>query len=100
LGSADAEESKRTLWHNPIMTTMPLRLGGTALTLLCAATAVAQTPQSNARAGNAVVAGELVVEPPTLINLGFEWLIEGDDNRNASVAVSFRARGDGEWRAA
>ncbi len=49
-----------------------------------AATAVAQAPQDTARAANAVVPGELVVEPPTLINLGFEWFIEGDDNRNAS----------------
>ena len=27
--------------------------------------------------------GEFVIEHPTLINLGFEWLITGDDNRNA-----------------
>ena len=33
-------------------------------------------------------AGGLIVEPPTLISLGFEWPIDGDDNRNASVAVS------------
>src|SRR5436309_4362585 len=32
---------------------------------------------------NAVVAGEFIVEPPTLISLGFEWKIQGDDNRNA-----------------
>ena len=32
-----------------------------------------------------VTPGELIVEPPTLINLGFEWLIDGDANRNASV---------------
>ena len=38
-----------------------------------------------APAGGAVTAGEFVVDPPTLINLGFEWFIEGDDNRNASV---------------
>src|SRR6185503_9629355 len=50
------------------------------------------------QAANAVEAGELVVEPPTLINLGFEWWIEGDDNRNASVAVSFRVRGATDWR--
>src|SRR5688572_18535102 len=49
---------------------------------------------------NAVEAGELVVEPPTLINLGFEWWIDGDDNRNASVAVSYRERGQSEWRQA
>jgi hypothetical protein len=80
------------------MTTLPLYLGGTALTLLFVAAAVAQAPQ-NVRA-NDVVPGELVVEPPTLINLGFEWWIEGDDNRNASVAVSFRARGETAWRPA
>ena len=39
---------------------------------------------------NGVTAGELVVEPPTLINLGFEWYIQGDANRNATVTVSFR----------
>ena len=27
-------------------------------------------------------------DPPTLINLGFQWMIQGDDNRNAAVAVS------------
>jgi hypothetical protein len=79
------------------MTNMPLRLGATVLALL-GAPAVAQAPQIDARAGNAVVVGELVVEPPTLINLGFEWSIEGDDNRNASVAVSFRERGANAWR--
>ncbi len=46
---------------------------------------------------NAVTAGELLVEPPTLINLGFEWSIEGDDNRNAAVEVSYRRRGETEW---
>ena len=35
---------------------------------------------------------------PTLNALGVEWSITGDDNRNASVAVSFRARGENEWR--
>ncbi len=49
---------------------------------------VADTPQ------NAVTTGELLTEPPTLINLGFEWFIQGDDNRNASVKVSFRKQGD------
>ena len=38
--------------------------------------------------------GELVIDPPTLINLGFEWLIEGDDNRNAAVEVSYRRKGE------
>ena len=47
--------------------------------------------------GNAVAAGELLVEPPTLINLGFEWSIEGDDNRNATVEVAYRRQGETEW---
>jgi hypothetical protein len=36
--------------------------------------------------------GEFVVDHPTLINLGFEWVIQGDDNRNANVDVSYRNR--------
>jgi hypothetical protein len=47
---------------------------------------------------NKVKPGEFVVDHPTLINLGFEWLIEGDDNRNAQVEVSYRKRGDTQWR--
>jgi hypothetical protein len=49
---------------------------------------------------NQVVAGELVIDPPTLINLGFEWLISGDDNRNARVEVWYRKQGDRAWKAA
>jgi len=49
---------------------------------------------------NAVKAGELVVDPPTLINLGFEWIISGDDNRNAKVEVSYRKKGEKAWRKA
>jgi hypothetical protein len=49
---------------------------------------------------NVVVAGELLIEPPTLINLGFEWFIQGDANRNAGVTVSFRKQGEPMWRPA
>jgi hypothetical protein len=49
---------------------------------------------------NKVIAGELVIDPPTLINLGFEWLITGDDNRNARVDVWYRKKGDPAWNAA
>jgi len=48
-------------------------------------------------AQNAVQAGRFIVEPPTLINLGFEWDIAGDGNRNASVAVSYRKTGSSAW---
>lgn len=44
------------------------------------------------------VKGEkFVVEPPTLHNLGFEWYISGDNNRNAVVEVSYRAVGASKW---
>ena len=57
-----------------------------------------QVPASSApRNPNATTAGELVVEPPTLINLGFEWFIQGDANRNAAVQVSFRRQGTTGW---
>ena len=41
--------------------------------------------------------GEFVVDHPTLINLGFEWVIQGDDNRNAQVEVSYRKQGATAW---
>ena len=50
-----------------------------------------------AQAQQPVTAGELVVEPPTLISLGFEWYIEGDANRNAAVAVAYRQNGESAW---
>ncbi|MFN7983974.1 MAG: hypothetical protein U0Q11_19170 [Vicinamibacterales bacterium] len=42
--------------------------------------------------------GEFLIDPPTLINLGFEWFIEGDDNRNASIDVRYRKKGTWAWR--
>ena len=49
-------------------------------------------------ADNAVTPGILVTERPTLLSLGFDWKITGDDNRNASVAVTYRKVGEGKWR--
>ena len=50
-----------------------------------------------ARAENAVAPGAFVIERPTLLSLGFEWKISGDDNRNAAVAVTYRKTGDAKW---
>jgi hypothetical protein len=47
---------------------------------------------------NRVKPGEFVVEPPTLISLGFEWYIEGDENLNATVEVWYRKKGENNWR--
>ena len=54
-------------------------------------------PRTAASLRTAVSTGELLIEPPTLINLGFEWFIEGDDNRNAAVEVSYRKQGETGW---
>ena len=42
--------------------------------------------------------GEFIIDHPTLINLGFEWLIQGDDNRNAQVEVAYRKHGETLWK--
>ncbi len=52
-------------------------------------------PASRAQAG--VTAGAFRVERPTLVSLGFEWRIAGDENRNATVEVSYRKRGEETW---
>lgn len=45
-----------------------------------------------------VTAGEFRAERPTLVSLGFEWRIAGDDNRNARVDVRYRVKGASVWR--
>ena len=49
---------------------------------------------------NSVAAGAFHVERPTLISLGFDWRISGDDNRNAKVEVSYRKTGETAWKTA
>ena len=79
----------------PSMTAM-LRLATACLAILLGSVGAAQQTPPSAAAG--VTAGELIVEPATLINLGFEWLIEGDTNRNAKVDVSYRKVGETAWK--
>src|SRR5690349_335899 len=52
----------------------------------------------NSFAQNAVSSGQFKVEPATLINLGFEWYITGDNNRNSTVQVTYRAAGSEKWK--
>jgi hypothetical protein len=64
-----------------------------SLILLCPSVKVAQKDDS-------IKPLRFVVEPPTLINLGFEWYIEGDANHNGAVQVSYRKKGDDVWKPA
>ncbi len=68
------------------------------LTATCAFTLLL-TGVVDRQAPLATKAGAFVVEPATLICLGFEWEISGDANRNATVDVSYRpASGQAAWR--
>ena len=42
--------------------------------------------------------GDPVLETPTLRCLGVYWLIEGDDNRNASVEFLYKKKSDADWK--
>jgi hypothetical protein len=66
------------------------------IVLLMLAIAIARP----ALAQRTTTSGEFVTEPPTLVSLGFEWRIAGDDNRNAKVDVSFRKKSEPSWRPA
>jgi len=46
---------------------------------------------------NATTVGDFYAEPSTLHSLGFEWNIQGDDNRNGRVAVEYRRAGESTW---
>ncbi len=46
---------------------------------------------------NEIHPGRFLIDPPTLENLGFRWYVSGDSNRNASVTVAYRERGNTQW---
>src|ERR1700681_2567165 len=85
-GSCTDDDNSNAAWRAPAMTYRSL------LFLFLAAI--------GADAENKTEAGKFVVEHPTLLNLGFEWEIRGDANRDASVVVQFRAVGEAAWREA
>lgn len=47
-----------------------------------------------------ILTDTFIVEPPTLICAGFEWIIRGDENRDASVSVEYRSKGEKIWQEA
>ncbi len=54
--------------------------------------------QNALQSQDGTVVGEFHVEHPTLENLGFEWSLSGDSNRNATVEVHYRRLGESTWR--
>ncbi len=69
-----------------------------ALAAAIIASSVFFTATARAQNETKTVAGDFFVDPPTLVSLGFEWRISGDDNRNAHVDVTFRKKGEQQWR--
>ncbi len=51
-----------------------------------------------ALAEDATTPGQISTPYPTLTCLAVEWLIQGDDDEDGRVEVSFRAVGDSQWR--
>src|ERR1700761_4835674 len=66
-----------------------LRLLPVLLPLAMESTALAANPHKGGNSDR-VRPGEFLVEPTTLINAGFEWYVDGDDNHNATVEVWYR----------
>jgi len=44
--------------------------------------------------------GDPQLERPTLRSLGVYWIIRGDDNQNAFIALEYRKAGSSPWRTA
>ena len=83
--------------RHPSLQTLLLLLSLTSVAQASYAQIAAEPSPFASENPNAVVPGELFTEPPTLINLGFEWLIQGDENRNARVEVWYRKTGEASW---
>lgn len=65
---------------------------------LCLLTVVMANGPFAQSQGLVVQPGAVDVEPPTTGALGVEWRVEGDANRNASVALTWRRTGETAWR--
>ncbi len=51
-----------------------------------------------ARAGNVLAVSDPTLDTPTIITLGVQMLVTGDDNFNATVSVRYRKSGDTTWK--
>jgi len=69
-----------------------------ALSVLCALCGAAVLCSPSFAENAARPLGEPVLDPPTLHSLGVYWIVQGDDNRNASIQVEYRKSGEPDWR--
>ena len=45
-----------------------------------------------------IVSDEFIVDPPTFRSLAFRWIIEGDENFNASVMIQYKKKDSRDWK--
>lgn len=53
---------------------------------------------ARASAANALTVSDPTLDPPTLVSLGVQMLVSGDDNFNARVTVRYKKSADATWR--
>src|ERR1700704_906393 len=86
------------------MPRLPIRCVAIMFASLIWATALSAAALRQAQGAPGVSKGDkttvktFITEPATLVSLGFEWQIDGDDNRNATVAISYRKKGETAWK--
>src|SRR5690606_27372942 len=56
--------------------------------------------QNNSSGANAARGGEIPDDYSSLHAITLRWLVQGDENANASVGVTYRPAGQGEWKPA
>jgi hypothetical protein len=66
--------------------------------MIAMTTAPAVATEGIEDAAPAVTSGKFFAGAPTLVSLGFEWVIQGDGNRNARVEVAYRIKGERAYR--
>jgi hypothetical protein len=86
------DATERTCDMKPTLTTCALFFA-----LFCWGQPGGKDPLPQTGFSNKAKSDQFVVEPPTLRCAGFEWKVYDDDNRNASVRVTYRKKGSTNW---
>lgn len=75
-----------------------ITLSAAALAASLSAQAQEAAPAATPAVVNAITVPAPLLQRPTLLCLGIQWFVEGDDNRNAAAAVAFRPKGEQAWK--
>ncbi|MHC4399280.1 MAG: hypothetical protein ACYTG0_06350 [Planctomycetota bacterium] len=100
----DGRDRSDITMYNPKHTpSTPRRAGTSRRRVVSTSRPVSPAPAQVQAVGGRKVAdaaapGELIQESPTLKCLGVRWLIGGDGNANARIAVAYRKSGSQTWR--